>query len=125
MRTYHSTMHIEDLSPADTIHIQQTAAIAHQAFPHAWEDLPTALAEAYESFGSERISRVALDENHAVVGWIGGVRNCDGHAWELHPLAVRADRRGEGIGRALVQDLERLVRERGATTLYLGTDDEF
>jgi aminoglycoside 6'-N-acetyltransferase I len=44
--------------------------------------------------------------------------------WELHPLVVRSERQGEGIGRALVQDLEALVRERGAQTLWLGTDDE-
>jgi aminoglycoside 6'-N-acetyltransferase I len=118
-------MHIQDLSAADTIYIQQTASIAHQAFPHAWEDLPTAMQEVQASLGPERISRVALDETNAVAGWIGGISAYDGHAWELHPLVVREDRRGEGIGSALVRDLETLVGRRGATTLYLGTDDEF
>jgi aminoglycoside 6'-N-acetyltransferase I len=37
---------------------------------------------------------------------------------------VREDCRRQGIGRALVADLEARVRERGATTLWLGTDDE-
>ena len=41
----------------------------------------------------------------------------------LHPLVVRQDRQRQGIGRALVADLEERVRERGALTLSLGTDD--
>lgn len=44
--------------------------------------------------------------------------------WELHPLVVRPDRQRQGIGRALVADLEALARERGVDTIYVGTDDE-
>ena len=36
----------------------------------------------------------------------------------------RWDAQRRGIGRALVADLEDRVRERGAVTLFLGTDDE-
>lgn len=59
-----------------------------------------------------------------MLGSVGGIRAYGGHAWELHPLAVDPPRHREGIGRALVGDLEWLVAERGATTLYLRTDDE-
>jgi aminoglycoside 6'-N-acetyltransferase I len=44
--------------------------------------------------------------------------------WELHSLVVRPDLQRRGIGRALVGDLEARVKERGALTLWLGTDDE-
>ena len=37
---------------------------------------------------------------------------------------VRAGYRRQGIGRALVADLEAQVRSRGGLTIWLGTDDE-
>ena len=77
-----------------------------------------------ESLGTDRICRVAVDDHGQVLGWIGGIREYDGHAWELHPLVVHPERQGTGIGRLLVEDLEDQVRQRGGTTIYLGTDDE-
>ncbi len=47
-----------------------------------------------------------------------------GRVWELHPIVVAGSHRRQGIGRALVQDLERVVESRGARTLWLGSDDE-
>src|SRR5205823_9513972 len=83
-----------------------------------------ARAEVEESFAEDRISRVTVDDAGAVLGWIGGIRQYDGHVWELHPLVVRGDAQRRGIGRALVADLEERVCERGGLTLWLGTDDE-
>jgi hypothetical protein len=60
----------------------------------------------------------------AVLGWVGGLRGYGGNVWELHPLVVRPDRQRQGIGRALVADLEAQVRARGGLTLWLGSDDE-
>ena len=93
------------------------------AWPDAWPDLPSALDEVRESFGEERISMVAVDEDGAALGWIGGISEYDGNVWELHPLVVHTERQGEGIGRALVADLEERLRERGALTVMLGSDD--
>ena len=36
---------------------------------------------------------------------------------------VRVSQQGKGIGRALVDDLEARVKERGGLTITLGTDD--
>lgn len=119
-------MEITDLDTADEAAIAQTARIVVEAFrghSPAWPDLASAEAEVRESFGEDRISRIAR-EGDAVLGWVGGIREYDGHAWELHPLAVDPARQGEGVGRALVADLERQVAATGAVTLYLGTDDE-
>jgi aminoglycoside 6'-N-acetyltransferase I len=90
----------------------------------AWRDQASALEEVHESFSAGRISRVALDENGDVLGWIGGAPQYNGHVWELRPLVVREGCRGRGIGRALVADLEAQVKARGGLTLWLGTDDE-
>jgi aminoglycoside 6'-N-acetyltransferase I len=110
---------------------QQTAAVLFAAFhdeadhwPTAWPTLEEAHEEVLESLQPERISRIAVID-HQVVGWIGGQdAGYDGNVWELHPLAVNPHFRGQGIARALVADLEDRVRERGAITLQLGTDDE-
>ena len=72
----------------------------------------------------DRILRVALDTEGNVSGWIGGISQYDGHVWELHPLAVKPELQGKGIGRALVLDFEEQVRSHGALTIMLGADDE-
>jgi aminoglycoside 6'-N-acetyltransferase I len=119
---------IVDLQPNDETATQQIAELLVEAFrehwPEAWPDLESARQEVRESFEGDRISRVALDGGGTVLGWIGGIRQYEGHVWELHPLVVRPAYQGRGIGRALVADLEAQVRERGGLTLWLGTDDE-
>lgn len=120
-------MRITDLRPDDRDAVQQAAALLVAAFrehwPTAWPDLKSALREVRESFGEGRISRIAV-EGHAVLGWVGGIPGYGGRVWEVHPLAVRPDHQRRGIGRALVADLEALAAERGALTLWVGTDDE-
>ena len=76
-----------------------------------------------ESFGSDRTSRIAVEDDGTVLGWIGSISEYRGHVWELHPLVVRVSQQGKGIGQALVIDLEERVRERGGLTITLGTDD--
>jgi aminoglycoside 6'-N-acetyltransferase I len=117
-------MRIIDLCPDEKETIHQAAALLVEGFADAWPDMEEALQEVWESLGPGRISRVAVDEQGTVLGWIGGRPHYGGHVWELHPLAVRPEHQRKGIGRALVTDLEERVRERGALTLWLGTDDE-
>lgn len=121
-------MQIIDLCPDALEAIQEVAALLVEGFqehwPDAWPTLDSALEEVQQSFGTDRISRVAVDDTGAVLGWIGGIKQYDGNVWELHPLVVRSDCRGKGIGRALVADLEERVRECGGLTLWVGTDDE-
>ena len=68
--------------------------------------------------------RVALDDEDRVLGWIAARPEYDGHVWEIHPVVVDQRVRGQGIGRALMQDIERRAAERGVDTLRLGSDDE-
>src|SRR6266581_5799923 len=120
-------MKIVDLHSDDESTIHEVATLLVEGFaanwPEAWPDLESALEEVRESFAAGRISRVALDEDGMVLGWIGGISHYRGHVWELHPLVVRVNQQGKGIGRALVADLEERVKERGGLTITLGTDD--
>lgn len=115
--------------PSDNLDlISQTSQLLFEGFkqhwPDAWPDLTSALQEVHDSFGEDRISRVAVTDEGYVLGWIGAIQEYDGHAWQLHPLVVHPMHQGSGIGRALVVDLEDRIRQRGGITIYLGTDDE-
>ena len=93
-------------------------------WPDAWPDPESALDEVREALNPGKVCRAAIDETGTMVGWVGGIPEYDGNVWELHPLVVAPAHQGQGIGRSLVFDLEQQVRERGALTLRLGTDDE-
>jgi aminoglycoside 6'-N-acetyltransferase I len=121
-------MQIIDLLPDNETAVQQTAQMLIDSFvemaPDAWTTIDEAVKEVRESFEEGRISRIALDDNGDVIGWIGGISQYDGNVWELHPLAVRVGQQGKGIGSALVRDFESRVRARGGLTILLGSDDE-
>ena len=116
-------MKIVDLDPTNGPAVRQAAELLVELMPQGWPTIEKALEEVRESFPGERISRVAVEDG-VVIGWVGGLEAYGGHTWELHPLAVRRDRQRQGIGRALIADLEEQVRARGAHTVMLGTDDE-
>ena len=116
------------LSPDDEEAIGQVAAVLIEGFkahsPEAWPSIVAALEEVQESFGEDRISRIALDDSGEIVGWVGGLSHYDGKVWEIHPLVVKPSRQGSGIGRQLVRDFEDIVRKRGGLTIWVGVDDE-
>ncbi|HKS22359.1 MAG TPA: GNAT family N-acetyltransferase [Thermoanaerobaculia bacterium] len=87
----------------------------------SWPALDVARAEV-EYVLREGFARGAVDGG-ALLGWIGGLPEYDGHVWELHPLVVRRDSWRRGIGRRLVAAFEAEARARGAYTATLGTDD--
>ena len=121
-------MQIIDLTPAHAHALEDAAALLVEGFathwPAAWPDLESARAEVRAWLGPEHLCRAAVDPQGRVLGWIAGHAQYDGHVWELHPLVVRADRRGAGLGRRLVADLEAHVAQRGGLTLLVGSDDE-
>ncbi len=121
-------MRIIDLHPGYDQIIQHIAEMLVDSFnehsPDAWPTMESALEEVGESFGEDRISRVAVDDSGTVMGWAGAIKTYDGNVWELHPLVVSANARGHSIGRTLVEDIENQVFERGGLTLWVGCDDE-
>ena len=120
-------MRIIDLNKGQQQLVEEVAQILVDGFraTAAWPDLPSAIEEISKSFGDERISRVATDEEGHALGWIGALKDeYPGNVWELHPLVVKPADQGKGIGSALVADLEQCIAARGGVTVTLGTDDE-
>ena len=118
---------IIDLRPDTGELIDQAVLLLLDAFRNRtedWQDVESARQEVLASLAPDRISRVLVDESGAVRGWIGGIPMYGGRVWEIHPLVVSGLHRRRGIGRALVENLERLVALRGALTLWAGSDDE-
>jgi aminoglycoside 6'-N-acetyltransferase I len=119
---------IVDLRSLDSDGLRVAAALLVEGFrshaPGAWPTLEGALTEVREALADDRLGRVALDAIGQPLGWVGAIPQYGGRVWELHPLVVAPARQGQGIGRALVEDLEDHVRELGGITLWAGADDE-
>lgn len=121
-------MKIVPLTISDEKLIQQAAQLLVDAFvehwPGAWQTFEAGLEEVHEMLAADRIFQVAVNEAGDLLGVIGGIPEYEGQVWELHPLAVQPSMQGRGVGRALVENFEEQVRQRGGLTIMLGTDDE-
>lgn len=119
---------IIDLTDCRDTYLEPLSELLLEGFrenwPDAWPTIEAARQEVLDSFADDRINRVAINEAGELLGWVGGISQYNGQVWEVHPLVVAADYRRQGMGRALLKDLEEQVRQRGALTLWLGTDDE-
>jgi len=122
-----SDIRIIGLLPDNKEHIRQTADLLFRGFrehnPNGWPTPAAALREVRKSLKKGHISRIAVDKNNKVLGWVGGI-NAHTNLWELHPIIIEPTYQGKGIGRVLIKDLEERVRERGGITIYAGADDE-
>ena len=119
--------------PADVIVIPFVQNIAEDAAGVLCDALSyskhNAAGEVKRMLSSKRIALAAIaknpqDESLSVIGIIGAIPQYGVTGWELHPLAVLKAYQGRGIGRLLVETLEREVLCRGGVMLYLGSDDE-
>ena len=114
-----------DLTPENEAAIEEIVAFLPACF-EPWRYLQTpreARGEVLESLAGTGISRIAVGEHEAVLGWCGGIPEYSGRVWELHPMAVRPDQQRKRVGRMLLADFEACVRQRGGLTVVLGTDD--
>jgi len=120
------TAQIVKVSVQDEAIREQMAEILTIAFrrrwPESWPDMASARREV-EQILSDGFALAAQGGDGRVTGWVGGLPEYDGRVVELHPICVRPELQGRGIGRLLVAAFEAEARARGALTATLGSDD--
>nr|WP_306770699.1 GNAT family N-acetyltransferase [Isachenkonia alkalipeptolytica] len=90
-------------------------------FPESYSD--DSLQEMNNVLSKDRIALMAIGDGE-FLGFVGAIPQYESTGWELHPLVVDGSKRSKGVGRKLVETLEREVANRGGIMIYLGTDDE-
>lgn len=117
-------MKIIDMSKFDEAQLNQAAEILTNTLNIGYPTFKDAMEEIEELLVPENTLLAAV-ESGEVIGW-GGILapGYDGNVFELHPLAVREDRQGKGIGRTIVEALEEEAKRQGGLTIWLGADDE-
>ena len=115
---------IVNMEKLNDVQLAQAARLLTDALPQGWPTYDDAMQELCECIipGNTLLAAMEGDE---VIGF-GGILAPEygDRVYELHPLAVRADCRKRGVGRAIVTALEDEARRRGGITIQLGADDE-
>ncbi|MCL1787599.1 MAG: GNAT family N-acetyltransferase [Defluviitaleaceae bacterium] len=118
-------MQIQDMQTFTEAQRTQAAQMLTTELPLGWETLADAMEEIDELLNDTPdgifLAAMAGDE---VLGWCGTFPDYGGNAYELHPLVVRGDQQGKGIGTALVHAVEKHAKDKGAFIMLLGADDE-
>ena len=120
-------MKLIDMTTLDETQRAQAAQMLTDELPLGWATFSDALDEVNSLLDDEDEPDslfLAAVENDQVLGWCGILPEYDGRAYEVHPLVVRGDHQGKGIGKQLMAAVEQAAREKGGLTLYLGADDE-
>lgn len=99
----------------------ELATLLAQTWPESYQK--TAAQEVDACLADERVALMAMMDNQ-LVGFVGAMPQYGTTGWELHPLVVAPDYQGNHIGALLLNALEQALIERGAVTVYLGSDDE-
>lgn len=119
---------ITDLPEDDEDLQKQAAQVLFAGFqehmPNAFPDMRAARKQVMDSLQDGWLSRIAVDDEGLLLGWIGAIPVYNRRTWVLSPMVVRPEYREQGIGRALVADLESIIQTPEGVTLHLGTDDE-
>lgn len=114
-------------------HPQHVPFVARLVYREFWAEVPDGLSEAYltRAFGGQaepgRVlkSWVALAGDEPL-GCVHLIDNDDNSLPDLYPwlaaMVVVPERRGQGIGSALVRALLRDAQARGFTRVWFGTD---
>ncbi|HFT7046578.1 TPA: AAC(6')-Ia family aminoglycoside 6'-N-acetyltransferase [Citrobacter braakii] len=107
-------------------HILEAAKILKKTFldikNNSWPDIESAINEVEECIEHPNICLGICDKSK-LIGWIG-LRPMYNKTWELHPMVISTEYQGKGIGKRLINELEKRAKEKGIIGIALGTDDE-
>lgn len=101
--------------------IERSAGEVFRQWPTlAWiADDTVQSADTHRALIARGVSLVAELPAHGIVGFLNGEAMPDAlHLWQI---AVRSDQQGQGIGRQLIAEAERLAMARGLPALSLST----
>lgn len=118
-----STIPIRDETPADAAAIRALTTLAFRDAAHS-SGTEAAIVDALRAAGALTLSLVAA-EGGRIIGHVAfsplAIENATGAWFGLGPVSVDPDRRGRGIGRALiVTGLDRLRAQGAAGCALLG-----
>ncbi len=109
---------LEDLATVERI-VRSTGAFREDEIAIAVELLQDALDRGAQASGYHFLFAVT---DGATVGYACyGPIGCSLHGWDLYWIAVDQNWRGGGVGRQLLEDVERRVPEAGGRRLYAET----
>ena len=107
-------------------YITQAAVVLYNVFNNlenqSWPTIDSAKMEVNECLENNNICIGMLIDNK-IVGWVG-LRPMYEKTWELHPLVVIDDYQNMGVGKILMNEIEKRAKETGIIGVVLGTDDE-
>ena len=120
-------MEIINMNILNESQLAQAAQMLTDELPLGWPTFADATEEVDMLLGDDEepdaLFLTAIEDGD-VIGWCGILPEYDGRVFELHPLVVRHDQQGKGVGRKLLTAVEEAAKEKGGLTLYLGADDE-
>jgi aminoglycoside 6'-N-acetyltransferase I len=120
-------MEIVNMNILGEAQLAQAAQMLTDELPLGWSTFDDAMEEVDILLNDEDEPEAlffAAIEDGDVIGWCGILPEYNGRVFELHPLVVRRDQQGKGIGRKLLGAIEEAAKEKGGLTLYIGADDE-
>lgn len=113
---------IEQIKQLSKVERERVITLLQTSF-EAYAKRGEAEAETDALCAAEKVLLVKR-HNGVIVGLIGAQSQYGLTGWELHPLLVESTYQRRGFGKALVLELEQVLRDKGALVIYLGTDDE-
>ncbi|KHK99020.1 acetyltransferase [Microbacterium mangrovi] len=120
-------MSVIEIRPDDlTGHATRALITAHLDAMHA--DTP---AESVHALGLDELAQPSITVwsawSRGELAGVAALKELESHRGEIKSMRVRDSFRGEGVGRALLQHLIEVAKERRMTSLWLetGTTDDF